>query len=191
MTFDHPQVEVLFNELQEKCDKATEYMKSEFSNMRAGRANPKILDKVVVEYYGTMTPLNQMGNISISDPRSLVVSLWDKSALGKVEKAILAANLGLTPQNNGEVIRLTFPIVTEERRKELVKSVKKLSEETKVVVRNARRDLLDGLKKLKNDKVLSEDAVANYEKIAERAITHQMDYIDQLTKEKETDVMSV
>ena len=144
-----------------------------------------------MEYYGTMTPLNQMGNISISDPRSLVVSLWDKSALGKVEKAILAANLGLTPQNNGEVIRLTFPIVTEERRKELVKSVKKLSEETKVVVRNARRDLLDGLKKLKNDKVLSEDAVANYEKIAEKAITHQMDYIDQLTKEKETDVMSV
>ncbi len=191
MVYENERVEKLFQELQSKSEKAIDYMKGEFNLLRAGRANPKILDKISVDYYGAMTPLNQMGNIAIGDPRTLVVSLWDKSAISKVEKAILAANIGLNPQNDGNVIRLVFPEVTEERRKELVKSVKKLSEETKVVVRNHRRDAMEALKKMKAEKSISEDAADLYEKEVDKVIAKQIELVEKLTKEKETDVMAV
>ena len=159
--------------------------------MRAGRANPKLVENIKVDYYGALTPINQMGNISIPEPRCLVITLWDKSALKDVERAILAANIGVTPQNDGTVIRLTFPVLTEERRKDLVKQVKKLAEDTKVVLRNARRDAMDALKKEKNAKTTSEDLIANYEQEIDKALAKQIELVDKLSKDKENDVMSV
>ena len=132
-----------------------------------------------------------MGNISTPEPRMLVITLWDKSALGAAEKAILAANLGRTPTNDGNVIRLVFPELTEERRKELVKQVKKMAEECKVAVRNARRDTIDGIKKLKNDKQISEDIAADAEKDVDKAIAKFIETIEAMTAEKEKEIMSV
>ncbi len=191
MNYATPQIEELFLNFEMDCDKAINYMKSEYNLMRAGRANPKVVEGIKVDYYGAMTPINQMGNISVPEPRCLVISLWDKSALKLVEKAILAANIGVTPQNDGTVIRLTFPILTEERRKELVKQVKKLAEDTKVILRNARRDVMDGLKKEKNAKTVSEDLIADYEQEVDKQLSKLIETVDKLSKEKETDVMSV
>ena len=191
MNYATPQIEEIFMNFDINCDKAIEYMKGEYNLMRAGRANPKLVESIRVDYYGAMTPINQMGNISIPEPRCLLITLWDKSALKDVEKAILAANIGVTPQNDGTVIRLTFPVLTEERRRELVKQVKKLAEDTKVVLRNARRDAMDGLKKEKNAKTVSEDLIADYESEIDKALSKQIETVDKLSKEKETDVMSV
>lgn len=191
MNYANPQIEELFMTFDLECEKAIDYTKSEFSLMRAGRANPKLVEGIKVDYYGAMTPLNQMGNISVPEPRCLVISMWDKSALKLAEKAILAANIGVTPQNDGNVIRLTFPVLTEERRKELVKQVKKLAEDTKVVLRNARRDVMDGLKKEKNAKTVSEDLIADYENEVDKLLAKQIELVDKLAKEKEADVMSV
>lgn len=191
MNYATPQIEEIFVNFDFNCEKAIEYMKSEFNLMRAGRANPKLVESIKVSYYGTLTPINQMGNISIPEPRCLVITLWDKSALKDVEKAILAANIGVTPQNDGTVIRLTFPVLTEERRKELVKQVKKLAEDTKVVLRNARREAMESLKKEKNAKTVSEDLIADYEDKIDESLAKYIESVDKLAKDKETDVMSV
>ncbi len=191
MNYANPQIEEIFLNFQVECEKAIDYTKGEYNLMRAGRANPKIVEGIKVDYYGAMTPINQMGNISIPEPRCLVISLWDKSALKLVEKAILAANIGVTPQNDGTVIRLTFPVLTEERRKELVKQVKKLAEDTKVVLRNARRDALEGLKKEKNAKTVSEDLISDYEGEVDKQLSKFIETVDKMSKEKETDVLSV
>ena len=191
MVFENEQLQKICNDLPLKCNKAIDFTKNEFSLMRAGRANSKLLEKVSVDYYGTMTPITQMGNISTPEPRMLVITLWDKSALGAAEKAILAANLGLTPTNDGNVIRLVFPELTEERRKDLVKQVKKMAEDCKVTVRNARRDAIDGIKKLKNDKQISEDIAGNAEKEVDKSISKFIETIDAMTSEKEKDIMSV
>ena len=191
MNYATPQIEEIFLNFEMNCDKAIEYMKGEFNLMRAGRANPKLVESIKVDYYGALTPINQMGNISIPEPRCLVITLWDKSALKDVEKAILAANIGVTPQNDGTVIRLTFPVLTEERRRDLVKQVKKLAEEAKVVLRNARREAMDGLKKEKNAKTVSEDLIADYEGEVDKSLAKLIEQVDKLSKEKETDVMSV
>lgn len=191
MIYATPQIEELFLNFELSCDKAIDYMKNEYTLMRAGRANPKIVENIRVDYYGASTPINQMGNISIPEPRCLVITLWDKSALKDVEKAILAANIGVTPQNDGTVIRLTFPVLTEERRRELVKQVKKLAEDTKVVLRNARRDAMDSLKKEKNAKTVSEDLIADYEGEIDKQLGKLIETVDKLSKDKETDVMSV
>lgn len=191
MNYANPQIEDLFMNFELECDKAITYMKNEYNLMRAGRANPKIVEGIKVDYYGAMTPINQMGNISVPEPRCIVVSLWDKSALKLVEKAILAANIGVTPQNDGTVIRLTFPVLTEERRRDLVKQVKKLAEDTKVVLRNARRDIMEGLKKEKNAKTVSEDLISDYEGEVDKSLAKMIDNVDKLSKEKEADVMAV
>lgn len=191
MNYANPQIEDLFMNFELECDKAITYMKNEYNLMRAGRANPKIVEGIKVDYYGAMTPINQMGNISVPEPRCIVVSLWDKSALKLVEKAILAANIGVTPQNDGTVIRLTFPVLTEERRRDLVKQVKKLAEDTKVVLRNARRDVMEGLKKEKNAKTVSEDFISDYEGEVDKSLAKMIDNVDKLSKEKEADVMAV
>ena len=191
MTYATPQIEEIFMNFELSCEKAIDYMKGEYNLMRAGRANPKLIEGIRVDYYGAMTPINQMGNISIPEPRCLLITLWDKSALKDVEKAILAANIGVTPQNDGTVIRLTFPVLTEERRRELVKQVKKLAEDTKVVLRNARREAMDGLKKEKNAKTVSEDLITDYESEIDKSLSKQIETVDKLAKEKETDVMSV
>ena len=191
MDYATPQIEEIFLNFELSCDKAIEYMKGEFNLMRAGRANPKLVEGIKVDYYGASTPINQMGNISIPEPRCLVITLWDKSALKDVEKAILAANIGVTPQNDGTVIRLTFPVLTEERRRELVKQVKKLAEDTKVVLRNARREAMDGLKKEKNAKTVSEDLISDYEGEIDKSLSKLIEQVDKLSRDKETDVMSV
>ncbi len=191
MNYANPQIEEIFLTFEMECEKAIEYTKSEYNLMRAGRANPKLVEGIKVDYYGAMTPINQMGNITIPEPRCLVITLWDKSALKLVEKAILSANIGVTPQNDGSVIRLTFPVLTEERRKDLVKQVKKLAEDTKVVLRNARRLAMDGLKKEKNAKTVSEDLIADYEKEIDKQLSKQIELVDKLSKDKEVDIMSV
>ena len=191
MNYANPQIEELFLNFEMDCDKAISYMKGEYNLMRAGRANPKLVESIKVDYYGALTPINQMGNISIPEPRCLVITLWDKSALKLVEKAILAANIGTTPQNDGTVIRLTFPVLTEERRRDLVKQVKKLAEDTKVVLRNARRDAMDALKKEKNAKTVSEDLISDYEGEIDKSLSKLIETVDKLSKEKEADVMSV
>lgn len=191
MNYATPQIEEIFMNFEFDCEKAIDYMKGEYAVMKAGRANPKLVENIKVDYYGAMTPIKQMGNISIPEPRQIVISVWDKSTLKAIEKAILAANIGVTPQNDGVVIRLVFPVLTEERRRDLVKQVKKLAEDTKVVLRNARRDAMDGLKKEKNNKTVSEDLIADYEKEVDKALAKLIESVDKLAKEKETEVMSV
>lgn len=191
MLYENEQLQKICDELPAKCNKAIDFTKSEYSLLRAGRANSKILDKVLVDYYGTMTPITQMGNVSTPEPRMLVVTLWDKSALGKAEKAILAANIGVTPSNDGNVIRLVFPELTEERRKDLVKQVKKMAEDCKVAIRNARRDAIEGIKKLKNDKQISEDIASDAEKDVDKDIAKFIESVDRLSADKEKDIMSV
>lgn len=191
MNYANEHVEEIFLNFDCECEKAIEYTKGEYNVMRAGRANPKLVENIKVDYYGTQTPINQMGNLSIPEPRCLVISLWDKSALKLVEKAILSANIGVTPQNDGTVIRLVFPVLTEERRKDLVKQVKKLAEDAKVVLRNARRTAMDELKKEKNAKTVSEDLIADYEKEVDKRLAKQIEVVDKLAKDKETDVMAV
>ena len=191
MIYENQQLQKICDELPVKCNKAIDYTRNEFSLMKAGRANSKILDKVMVDYYGAMTPITQMGNVSTPEPRMLAITLWDKSAIKATEKAILAANLGLTPSNDGTVIRLIFPELTQERRKELAKQVKKMSEDCKVAVRNARRDTIEGIKKLLKDKQISEDISAGAEKDIDKVIADFIKTIDVMTAEKEKDIMSV
>lgn len=191
MAFGIEEVDFLFETFDEENAKTFENYKTELQGIRAGRANPHILDKVEVEYYGTMTPLNQMANVTIAEARVLVVSVWDKSALKNVEKAILAANVGITPNNDGTVIRLVFPEVTEERRRALVKDIKQGAEETKIVLRNHRRDINEELKKLKKDSAITEDDLTNFlEEVAKR-LAKEIEKVDETAKKKEDEVMSV
>lgn len=191
MAIDSLEVLEAFDGFENKLEKSISSMKYEFQQMKAGRANPHVLDKVLVNYYGTETPVNQLGNISVPEARVLLISVWDQSALKDVEKAIIAANIGMTPNNDGKVIRLIFPELNEERRKELVKQLKQVSENTKVVMRNARRDINDSLKKYKKDSIITEDECANFEKDVDKKLGEYIDTVDKLSKEKEKVVMSV
>lgn len=191
MNYENEQVKSIFENFNMRIAKTAEFMRNEYSSLKAGRANPKVLDKILVENYGSMMPINQLGNISVPDARTITIAVWDKSAMPKVEKAILAANIGLTPQNDGTVIRLNFPELTQDRRKELVKTVKKLCEDAKVAVRNIRRDALEGLKKQKNDKTLSEDSFAAYEKEIDKLMQKEIEQLDKIGTEKETEILSV
>lgn len=191
MAFGIEEVDFLFETFDEENAKTFENYKTELQGIRAGRANPHILDKVEVEYYGTMTPLNQMANVTIAEARVLVVSVWDKSALKNVEKAILAANVGITPNNDGTVIRLVFPEVTEERRRALVKDIKQGAEETKIVLRNHRRDINEELKKLKKDSTITEDDLTNFLEEVDKRLAKEIEKVDETEKKKEDEVMSV
>ena len=191
MAFGIEEVDFLFETFDEENAKTFENYKTELQGIRAGRANPHILDKVEVEYYGTMTPLNQMANVTIAEARVLVVSVWDKSALKNVEKAILAASVGITPNNDGTVIRLVFPEVTEERRRALVKDIKQGAEETKIVLRNHRRDINEELKKLKKDSAITEDDLTNFLEEVDKRLAKEIEKVDETAKKKEDEVMSV
>lgn len=191
MAFGIEEVDFLFETFDEENAKTFENYKTELQGIRAGRANPHILDKVEVEYYGTMTPLNQMANVTIAEARVLVVSVWDKSALKNVEKAILAANVGITPNNDGTVVRLVFPEVTEERRRALVKDIKQGAEETKIVLRNHRRDINEELKKLKKDSAITEDDLTNFLEEVDKRLAKEIEKVDETAKKKEDEVMSV
>ena len=191
MAFGIEEVDFLFETFDEENAKTFENYKTELQGIRAGRANPHILDKVEVEYYGTMTPLNQMANVTIAEARVLVVSVWDKSALKNVEKAILAANVGITPNNDGTVIRLVFPEVTEERRRALVKDIKQGAEETKIVLRNHCRDINEELKKLKKDSTITEDDLTNFLEEVDKRLAKEIEKVEETAKKKEDEVMSV
>lgn len=188
---ENEQLEEIFLVLEDKLEKAVEVLKDEYATIRAGRANPHILDKIQAEAYGMMTPLNQLGNISALDARCLVVSPWDKSLLKSIEKAILQANLGITPTNDGNVIRLVFPELTEERRRDLVKQIKKMGEETKVAARNIRREAMDGVKKLKTGKAISEDEASNAEADIEKSIGKCTETIEKVVAAKEKELLTI
>ena len=191
MNYQIPQVEEIFLNLESKLEKSFEYMRSEYALLKVGRANPKLLDKVFVDYYGTNTPISQTANINVPEARMIVITPWDKSMLGKIEKAILAANIGVTPANDGTIIRLVFPEMTEERRKESVKTVKKLAEDAKVAMRNTRREALEMMKKVKADKLVSEDSMNDFEAEIEKIISKNIEEVDVACKQKEKEVMSV
>ncbi len=191
MGYDNIEVNKIFTELNEKLQKAVDNLKSEFIGIRAGRANPHILDKVTVDYYGTPTPLQQIGNVTVQDGKVLVISVWDNGALKDVEKALIAANLGINPVNDGKVIRLVFPDLNEERRKAIAKEIKAISENSKVAIRNIRRDANDGLKKLKKDNNITEDELAGFEKDVDKSVNKFVETVDKMYKEKETEIMSV
>ena len=191
MAIENEQFEMIMMETMERTDKTISVLNGEYITIRAGRANPHILDKVLVDYYGTPTPINQVGNLSVVEGRCLVIAPWDASMLKIIEKQLLAENLGITPVNDGKVIRLVFPALTEERRKELVKQIKKMAEDSKVAVRNIRRDAMDALKKMKNNKELSEDEHATCEKDVDKVISEAIDKLDKLCADKEKDILSV
>ena len=191
MAIENEQFEMIMMELMEKTDKTLSVLSSDYATIRAGRANPHILDKVLVDYYGTPTPINQVGNLSVTEGRCLVIAPWDSSMLKIIEKQLLVENLGITPANDGKVIRLVFPALTEERRRELVKQVKKMGEDAKIAVRNVRRDGMDAIKKLKNEKAISEDEHASCEKEIDKLISETVEKIDKLCQDKEKDIMVV
>lgn len=176
---------------KEKMKKAIDAMQRDFSVIRIGRANPQILDRVVVDYYGTPTPLSQLANISVPEAKVLLLNVWDAGALGAVEKAIQAADLGLNPTNDGKVIRIVFPDLTEERRKELSKSVGKRAEEAKVAVRAARRDANDALKKMKKDNEISEDELKDVEDEIQKLTDAFIKDVDAQAKDKEKEIMEI
>lgn len=174
-----------------KMQKTVDVVKSDFASVRAGRANAAVLDKITVEYYGTPTPLNQVAAISTPDPRILQIQPWDSSILKGIEKAIQMSDLGINPQNDGRVIRLTFPQLTEERRKDLTKQVKKYGENGKVAIRNIRRDAIDKIKALQKKSEITEDDAKEYEKTMQDMTDKRCKEIDELTAKKEAELMSV
>ena len=175
----------------DKMLKTIEVVKSNFASVRAGRANAGVLDRIMVEYYGTPTPLNQGAAVSSPDPRTLVIQPWDATLLRAIEKAIQTSDLGINPQNDGRVIRLAFPQLTEERRKELGKQVRKYGEEGKVAVRNIRRDAMEDFKKMKKNGELTEDDQKSMEKELQDLTDKRCKDIDDLTAKKEAELMAV
>ena len=174
-----------------KMLKTIEVVKANFAAVRAGRANAGVLDRILVEYYGTPTPLNQVAAISAPDPRTLVVQPWDATLLKAIEKAIQTSDLGINPQNDGRLIRLAFPQLTEERRKDLTKQVKKYAEDGKVAVRNIRRDAMDEIKALKKKSEITEDDQKNLEKDLQELTDKRCKEIDELCAKKEQELMAV
>lgn len=176
---------------QEKMEKCIRSLEHEFSTIRAGRANPAVLDKVLVDYYGTPTPVQQMAAISVSEARVLVIQPWDMSQLKAIEKAIQSSDIGINPTNDGKVLRLTFPQPTEDRRKDLVKQIKKFGEEAKVTLRNVRRDTLEKFKTMKKNSEITEDDMKNYEKDMQKLTDKFCDNVDSAVSEKEKEIMSI
>lgn len=180
-----------YQEIEDKMQKAIDYLCEELMGIRAGRANPAILNKVTVEYYGVQTPLNQVGAISVPEARQILITPWDRSLLGAITKAIQVAELGVNPINDGNGVRLTFPELNEERRKQLVKEVKSLGEDTKVAVRNLRRDGIDEAKKLKNNNEMTEDELKVAEEKIQKITDKYVAKIDSIVADKEKEVMEV
>lgn len=177
--------------LNEKMEKTLNVLKDELNHIRAGRANPMMLDKVKVNYYGSDTPVKQLASVSVPEPRILQIQPYDTSILRDIEKAIQIADLGINPSNDGKVIRLIVPMLTEERRKDLTKAVKKLGEDAKVALRNERRDALEHLKKMEKAKEISEDDLTSGEKEVQKMIDDMVVKIDQLVVKKSEEIMEV
>ncbi len=184
-----------FNQIREdiknRMDKTLESLKSDFSGLRAGRAHASLLDGIMVESYGSMVPLSQVGTISVPDARTLSISVWDRSVAKSVEKAIMESDLGLNPASDGQLIRIPIPPLSEERRKELVKIAGKYAEQNKVAIRNLRRDGIDGIKKLKKDNLISEDEEKRYENEIQKMTDESIKKIDEALAGKEKDILQV
>ena len=184
-------MKAILNTAKEKMNKSTTVYQRDMQTLRAGRANPQLLDRITVDYYGTPTPINQVGNVSSPEPRMLVISLWDAKAIPLVEKAIQMSDLGLNPSNDGKVIRLAVPELNEERRRDLSKLVKKSAEEAKVAVRNTRRDVMEHFKKMKKDSMITEDEQRKAEDELQKLTDAKIKEIDKIAAEKEKEIMSV
>ena len=180
-----------YPEIEERMNKRVDGFHGELKTIRAGRANASVLDKISIDYYGTPTPVQQVGSISSPEPRMLVIQPWDTTVLGEIEKAIQKSEIGISPQNDGKVIRLNFPPLTEERRKELVKQVKKYSEEAKVQVRNVRRDALEDFKAKKKNSEITEDDLKGIEKDIQTLTDKYIKEIDDITADKEKEILEV
>lgn len=180
-----------YTEIENKMNKTISVFEENLSEVRAGRANPAILNKVMVEYYGTPTPINQVAGISVPEARLIVIQPWDMSVLKDIERAILASDIGITPNNDGKVIRLSFPELNEERRKELVKDIRKMGEESKVAIRAIRRDGIDEFRKQQKDSVITEDELKAAEDQIQKITDKKVDEIDKLLENKEKEVMSL
>ena len=181
----------MYTEYKRKMSKTIEVLKSQYATVRAGRANAGVLDQITVEYYGTDTPLNQVASIAVPDPRTITIQPWDGSILKGIEKAIQASDLGINPQNDGKIIRLSFPQLTEERRKDLVKQVKKYAEDGKVAIRNIRRDAMDDFKALKKSGELTEDDLKNAEKELQKLTDEFIKEVDNVTASKEKELYEI
>ena len=180
-----------YSEIEEKMDKAIEVLKDRLAEIRAGRANPAILNKVKIDYYGTETPINQVAGISVPEARLIVIQPWDASILKEIERAILAADIGINPNNDGKVIRLAFPELNEERRKELAKEVRSIAEEARVAVRNVRRDGMDDVKAEQKNGEITEDELRIAETEIQKITDKKIDEIDKVSENKEKEIMSV
>lgn len=178
-------------EYEEEIEKALKHQESEYDMIKAGRANPHILDKILVDYYGAPTPIKQMANISISEGRILNIAVWDVSQIKNVTKAILASDIGITPSDDGKVIRLAFPQLTEERRREIAREAKKIAEDAKVPMRNARRDILDFFKEEKKNANISEDQYATYEKDVQKTLDGAIAKVDDNFAKKEKEILEI
>jgi len=182
---------VVHEMLKEKMEKTIHVLKDELHSIRAGRANPALLDHVVVDYYGTPTPINQLANISVPEARMLLVQPYDPSVMNAIEKAIMTSDLGINPSNDGKLIRLVMPVLTEERRKELVKVVKKIGENAKIALRNERREANDSLKKMEKDKEITEDNLKSAEEEVQKMTDHYSSAVDNLIHQKEVEILEV
>jgi ribosome recycling factor len=188
---DNVNFDSLMTKYKDGLEKALNYLKTEFVNIRAGRANPHVLDKILVDYYGSKTPINQMGNVSVSEGRVLVISIWDQSAMKSVVKAIQESDIGINPTDDGKVIRLAFPALTEERRVEIGKQIKQIAETTKINMRNCRRDIIDAVKEMKKNTSLSEDQQSLYEKDIQKQLDNYTANVDLLVANKEKEIMEI
>lgn len=184
-------VDEIFEDLKERMGKSIESLKREYSRLRTGRASISLLDGIRVSYYDTLTPLNQMASLAIPEPRLIVIQPWDKTAIGDIEKAILKSELGLTPMNDGKVIRISIPPLTEERRKELVKVARKMSEDNKVAIRNIRRDANDMLKDLKTEKEITEDDLYRSQDEVQKITDDFISQVDELCTAKEKEILEI
>lgn len=180
-----------FSGIESKMDKTISVLQENFSEVRAGRANPAILNKIKVDYYGTPTPISQVAGISVPEARLIVIQPWDMSILKEIEKAILASDIGITPNNDGKVLRLAFPELNEERRKEIAKDIKKMAEEAKVSIRSIRREGLDDAKKEQKDGNITEDDLRNAETQIQKLTDKKIEKIDEVLAVKEKEVMSI
>ena len=184
------EVQLYLEDAKEKMEKAVNHLKEELLRVRAGKATPNILDGIVVDYYGVKSPLNQVANINTPDAKTIAIQPWDKSMIEIIEKAIMAANIGLTPANNGEIIRITIPALTEERRRTLVKQIKSMGENTKVSIRNTRHEINDELKKLQKEG-LAEDMEKDAENEVQKLTNDFTKLVDDVVNAKEKDIMTV
>ncbi len=184
-------VDEIFEDLKDRMGKSMESLKREYSRLRTGRASISLLDGIRVSYYDTPTPLNQMASLAVPEPRLIVIQPWDKTAIEDIEKAILKSELGLTPMNDGKVIRISIPPLTEERRKELVKVARKMSEENKVSIRNIRRDANEMLKDLKKEKEITEDDLFRSQEEVQKATDQFISQVDELCAAKEKEILEI